>query len=115
MKWFSLFLVMLIFIPVIAFAQTDMGMSDNAQLVGFVTVLVAGLVQKHVFKKLPNNVIPYTSMAIATGGYMLAGAGLKEALGMGVLTGASATGTHQAVKILVRGATQKIFGWKVSI
>lgn len=62
-----------------------------------------GLVQKHVIKRLPNNLIPYINVIV---GSVLAPAfGIPAETGAGV--GLAATGLHQAVKIPVKSATGK--------
>lgn len=62
-----------------------------------------GMVQKHVIKKLPNNLIPYINVVL---GSVLAPAfGLPPE--MGAATGIAATGVHQTVKIPVKKITGK--------
>lgn len=62
-----------------------------------------GLVQKHVIKRLPNNLIPYINVVLGTV--------LAPAFGLppetGAMTGLGATGIHQSVKIPVRKVTGK--------
>lgn len=62
-----------------------------------------GIVQKHVIKRLPNDLIPYINVVV--------GSVLAPAFGLpveiGAATGIGATGIHQSVKIPVRKVTGK--------
>lgn len=64
-----------------------------------------GLIQKHLFKKLPNNIIPYTNFALTTVVAGLVTGDWQLGLQIGVQSSVQATGAHQVLKSAGRKAT----------
>jgi hypothetical protein len=64
-----------------------------------------GLIQKHVIRRLPNDVIPYvnTAVSIATVGFMTGDWG--EAVKVGAAASGIATVGHQMIKMPIRYKT----------
>jgi hypothetical protein len=66
--------------------------------------LLGGLIQKHVFKWLPNKFIPYINVVGSmVAGHYMPGVGAEQ----GAFIGLASVGTHQAVKIPAKAATGK--------
>lgn len=65
---------------------------------GMLANLGAGLIQKHLFKKLPNNFIPWINLGLSTGvGYAMTG-DIRLGIQFGVGAAMGATGLHQLAK-----------------
>ena len=69
----------------------------------FGILMGTGVIQKHVFSKLPNNVIPYIQVLLGGIGGHVTGMGASE----GLMLGAASIGAHQAVKIPTKKITGK--------
>lgn len=69
---------------------------------GTLLSLGAGLVQKHLFKKLPNNVIPYTNFALTTVVGGLVTGDWQLGLQIGAQGALQATGVHQVAKTAMK-------------
>ena len=68
-----------------------------------------GIVQKHVFKKLPNNIIPYTNFALTAATAGLVTGDWQLGLQIGAQGALQATGAHQVLK----SGGKKLTGFKL--
>jgi hypothetical protein len=64
-----------------------------------------GLIQKHVIRRLPNDVIPYVNTAVTIGGYGLMTGDWGAAVDVGLKASGVATLAHQAIKAPIRYKT----------
>lgn len=75
----------------------------DSQLVLLLSGLLGGLIQKHVLKRLPNNVIPYINIIGSAVAGHFTGVGAIQ----GATIGAAGIGIHQTAKIPLKNATGK--------
>lgn len=80
-------------------------------IVAVVSLFISGLVQKHLFSKLPNRAIPFVNAVAGTAAFYFLGDtphDVSTALVAGSVASATATGIHQAIKLIVAFVGDKI-------
>lgn len=71
----------------------------------------SGLVQKHVFTRVPNRSIPFVNGALGIGAFYFFGpeaGNLSSALTAGALASAAATGIYEPIKIFASWVGSKV-------
>lgn len=80
-------------------------------IVSVVSLFIAGLIQKHLFSKLPNKAIPFVNGILGTAAFYFLGStsgDFSAALAAGSTAAAAATGIHQALKIALEWVMTKV-------